>query len=31
MREFIEDLVGCLCLFAMIPGLCFLLYGFGWQ
>jgi hypothetical protein len=31
MREFIEDLIGCLCLFAMIPGLLFLLYGFGWQ
>jgi hypothetical protein len=31
MREFIEDLVGCLCLFAMIPGIFFLLYGFGWQ
>jgi hypothetical protein len=31
MREFLEDLVGCLCLFAMIPGIFFLLYGFGWQ
>jgi hypothetical protein len=30
MREFLEDLIGCLCLFAMIPGLWFLLYGFGW-
>lgn len=31
MREWIEDFVGCLCLFAMIPGLMFLLYGFGWN
>jgi hypothetical protein len=31
MREFLEDLIGCLCLFAMIPGIFFLLYGFGWQ
>ncbi len=31
MREFIEDLIGVVCLFAMIPGLLFLLYGFGWQ
>ncbi len=30
MREFIEDLIGAVCLFAMIPGLLFLLYGFGW-
>ena len=30
MREFLEDLIGCLCLFAMIPGLWFLLYGLGW-
>lgn len=31
MREFLEDLIGCLCLFAMIPGTLFLLYGFGWN
>ena len=31
MREVIEDLIGCLCMFAMIPSLLFLLYGVGWQ
>jgi hypothetical protein len=31
MREFLEDLIGCLCLFALLPSLWFLLYGFGWQ
>jgi len=31
MREFFEDLIGCLCLFALIPSLWFLLYGFGWH
>ena len=31
MREFIEDLIGAVCLFAMIPALLFLGYGFGWQ
>jgi hypothetical protein len=31
MREFLEDMIGCLCLFALLPSLWFLLYGFGWQ
>lgn len=31
MREFIEDFVGCLCLFALIPAIFFVLYGLGWQ
>jgi hypothetical protein len=31
MREFLEDLIGCLCLFALLPSLWFLLYGFGWN
>jgi hypothetical protein len=31
MREFLEDLVGCLCLFALIPAIFFVLYGLGWQ
>jgi len=31
MREFLEDLIGCLCLFALIPSLWFLPYGFGWH
>jgi len=30
MREFLEDLIGAVCLFALIPSLLFLLYGFGW-
>lgn len=29
MREFLEDLIGCLCLFAFIPAIFFVLYGLG--
>ena len=31
MREFLEDIIGCLCLFAMTPAIYFLLYGLGWE